>query len=299
MRNEMVRCLVHSLYDNQQLRIQNGNRICAAFRVKLGLQSSQAEEEDPDAEKLLKELRAEAKRITDSVKKVTKNIKCDSPLITSLSELSLINAYEKMLEAEAQHEKAIADELSRQPIWTEFLVNVRGVGNLMAGVILSEIDIHKCNSISALWKYCGLDVVVYEKDGVIFEEGRCRKAEHLVPKTYVNRKGEVKETQGITFSPFLKTKMVGVLADVFIKLGGPYREVYDNYKFRLQNHPKHQEKTKGHINAMAKRYMIKYFLSDVWTHWRILEGLPVKGTYAEDVLGIKHHTNVDDSNQQQ
>jgi len=293
MRNEMARCLVHSLYDSQQLRIQNGNRICAAFRVKLGLQSSQAEEEDVEAATLLKELREEAKRITDTVKRVTKNTKCNSPLITSLSELSLITAYEKMLESEAQHEKAIMDELSRSPIWTEFLVDVRGVGPLMAGVILSEIDIHKCNSISALWKYCGIDVVVYEKDGEMVEEGRCRKAGHLVPKTYTNAKGEIKETVGITFNPFLKTKLVGVLGGVFIKLGGPYREIYDDYKFRLQNHPKHMEKTKGHIHAMATRFMIKQFTANLWTQWRILEGLPVKGTYAEDVLGIKHHTKVD------
>jgi len=294
MRNEMVRASVRSLYDSQQLRIQNGNRICAAFRVKLGLQSSQAEEEDLEASTLLKELRSEAKRITDSVKKVTKNTKCNSPLITSISELSLITAYERMLESEAQHEKSIMDELSREPIWTEFLLNVRGVGPLMAGVILSEIDIHKCNSISALWKYCGLDVVVFEKEGVMVEEGRSRKAGHLVPKTYTNAKGETKETVGITFNPFLKTKLIGVLGNVFIKLGGPYREIYDGYKFRLQNHPKHKDKSKGHIHNMSTRMMVKEFLATLWTNWRILEGLPVKGTYAEDVLGRVHHTKVKD-----
>jgi hypothetical protein len=53
------------------------------------------------------------------------------------------------------------------------------------------------------------------------------------------------------------------------------------------------EKTKGHIHAMATRYMIKQFTANLWTTWRILEGLPVKGTYAEDVLGIKHHTKVE------
>jgi Transposase IS116/IS110/IS902 family len=290
MNNSIIRCSIRSLYDMQKIRIQNGNRICAAFRYKLGLESSQAEEENEEASDLLKELRSEFKRITDGVKRITKDIKCDSPLITTRSELALLESYERQIEAEIIHEKAIADELSRTPIWNEFLKDVRGVGPLMAGVIVSEIDINKCNSISALHKYCGLDVVVYENEEGEHEEGRCRKKEHLVPKTYTNRNGEIKETIGITFNPFLKTKLVGVLGSVFIKLGGKYRIVYDGYKHRLQNHPKHKDKTKGHIHNMAVRYMVKEFLADLWTHWRLLEGLPVKGTYAEDVLGIKHHT---------
>jgi hypothetical protein len=279
------------MYNQQKLRIQIGNRICAAFRFKLGLESSQAEDEDPDASKLLKDLRAEAKRITDSVKRVTKNTPCDSPLITTITELSLLNSYEKMLEAEAQNEKAILDELSRQPIWTDYLINIRGVGTLMAGCILSEIDIHKCNSISALDKYTGLDVVVTgTEDGEQLEEARGMKKSHLVPKTYTNSKGEVKDTEGITYNPFIRAKLLGVLANVFIKLGGDYKVIYDNYKFRIQNMPKHQDKTKLHVHNMCKRYMIKMFMEALWKKWRELEGLPVKGTYAEDVLGIVHHT---------
>lgn len=288
MQNQIIRCSVRSLYDMQKLRIQQGNRIVAAFRVKIGLDSSQAEETDDDAADLLNQLRSEFKRITDGVKRITKNIKCDSPLITTRAELALIESYERQLEAESIHEKAILDELSREPIWTRYLVNVRGVGPLMAGVILSEIDITKCNSISALWAYCGLDVVVYEKDGEVFEEGRCRKAHHLKPKSYTNRDGDVKETVGITFNPFLKTKLVGVLGGVFMKLGGRYKEIYDGYKHRLENHPKHASKTKGHRHNMAVRYMVKEFLADLWTEWRTIEGLELRSRYNEEKLGLIH-----------
>lgn len=290
MQNQIIRTSVRSIYDLQKLRIQNGNRITAAFRYKLGLESSQAEDENEEASNLLNELRAEFKRITDGVKRITKNIKCDSPLITTRGELALIESYERQLEAELIHEKAILDELSRERIWTDYLQGIRGVGPLMAGVILSEIDIHKCNSISALWAYCGLDVVVStdEKTGELLEEGRSRKRHHLKPKTYVNSDGEIKETVGITFNPFLKTKLVGVLGSVFIKLGGKYREIYDGYKHRLENHPKHKDKTKGHRHNMAVRYMIKYFLADLWTEWRTIEGLPVRNSYSEGKLGIVH-----------
>jgi hypothetical protein len=284
----MMKVAVKSLYQMQKLRVQQGNRIAAAFRYKLGLNPSQAEAENADAENLLNELRQEFKRITDGIKRITKNIKIDSPLITTMGELALLEAYERQLEAEALHEKAIADLLRYEPIWTQYLEQVRGCGVLMAGVIVSDIDIHKCNSISALWAYCGLDVVVSEKDGETLEEGRSRKKHHLKPKEYVNRDGEIVQTVGITFNPFLKTKLVGVLGTVFIKLGGPYREIYDGYKHRLENHPKHKDKTKGHRHNMAVRYMVKEFLADLWTEWRVLEGLLVRSRYAEEKLGIRH-----------
>jgi len=287
--NENIRISVRTLYDMQKLRIQSGNRIAAAFRTKLGLSSSQAEAENPDAEKMLKDLRAEFKRITDGVKRITKNFKSDSTILTTRGELALIEGYERQLEAEAIHEKAIMAALELEPIWTQWIVNVRGVGPLMAGVILSEIDITKCNSISALWAYCGLDVVVTtDADGNVLEEGRCKKAHHLVPKTYTDRDGEAIETKGISFNPFLKTKLVGVLGGVFLKLGGPYREIYDDYKHRLEHHPKHQAKTKMHRHNMAVRYMIKEFLADLWREWRTLEGLPVRERYNEGKLGIVH-----------
>lgn len=289
MRNEFIRISVRTLYDMQKLRIQNGNRIAAAFRTKLGLDSSQAEEENEDAGKILDQLRAEYNRITDGVKRVTKNFKPDSTIITTVGELSMIKAYDQMLESEKTHEKAILDALNNEPIYTQWLLGVRGVGPLMAGVILSEIDIHKCNSISALHAYCGLDVVVSTNEsGDTLEEGRCRKRHHLKAKTYTSREGEAVETVGITFNPFLKTKLVGVLGGVFLKLGGEYRAVYDGYKHRLEHHPKHKDKTKGHRHNMAVRYMIKEFLADLWTVWRTVEGLPVRGTYAEDKLGIVH-----------
>lgn len=289
MQNQIIRSAIRSMYDMQKLRIQNGNRIAAAFRYKLGLESSQAEEENAEASNLLNELRAEFKRITDGVKRITKNIKCDSPLITTRGELALIESYERQLEAELIHEKAILDELSREPIYTNYLAGIRGCGTLMSGVILSEIDIHKCNSISALWAYCGLDVVVSQnEEGETLEEGRSRKKHHLKQKTYTNRDGETIETVGITFNPFLKTKLVGVLGSSFIKLGGKYREIYDGYKHRLENHPKHKDKTKGHRHNMAVRYMVKEFLADLWTEWRTIEGLPVRSRYNEEKLGIVH-----------
>lgn len=92
---------------------------------------------------------------------------------------------------------------------------------------------------------------------------------------------------GITFNPFLKTKLY-VLATSFIKQKGGYREIYDGYKHRLENSPHHVEKSKGHRHNMAMRYMVKMFLKDFWEQWRQLEGLPTPGPYSEAKLGLVH-----------
>ena len=285
MQNQFLRAAVRSLYDIQKMRIQSGNRIVAAFRTKLGIAPSESEKDDDDAAKLLESLRTEYKRMTNGVVKVTKKFECDSPLITNTSELYLLQAYDHQCKTEDIHTKAIKNLLEAEPIWNEWLGQVRGIGPLMGGVLLSEIDIHKAQYPSSLWKLAGLDVAP-NAEGVM--EGRSKRSYHLVPKTYTNRDGEITETVGITFNPFLKTKMVGVLADVFIKVKGKYRNIYDDYKNRLENHEVWKDRTKAHRHNAAKRYMVKRFLADLHAEWRRIEGLPVALEYHEAKLGHKH-----------
>jgi hypothetical protein len=168
-------------------------------------------------------------------------------------------------------------------VFTGFLKGIRGCGTAMSGVIVSEIDITKCKYASSIWAYAGLDVA---PDG----KGRSRNKDHLVPVKYLDRDGVEQERVGITFNPFLKTKLVGVLASSFLRSGkgGVYAKIYYDYKNRLENHPAHIAKTKGHRHNMAMRYMVKRFLADLYVAWRTTEGLPVFNEYAEAKLGLKH-----------
>jgi hypothetical protein len=93
---------------------------------------------------------------------------------------------------------------------------------------------------------------------------------------------------GISFNPFLKTKLIGVLGSSFLKSRSPYAEIYYNYKHRLENHAKHREKSKGHIHNMSIRYAVKRFLIDLHIKWRELEGLEVSQPYEVAKLGYKH-----------
>ncbi len=285
------KALIRTLYDMQHERIQTGNRICAEIKARLGQQPGKSEEElEKEAKDFLDRARAEYQRITDAfvLNQAHKYLKVDfenREIITDAGMLIFVELYEEQLAHEEKMAKVIAKLVQQHPLWDAFLDGVRGCGPLMSAVILSEFNIHKAERISQFWAYAGLDVA---SDG----RGRGRYTEHLVDVTYTDKGGKEATRKGITFNPFLKTKLVGVLATCFLKQPAEeckYRKVYDDYKHRLENHPAHQDKSKGHRHNMAMRYMIKIFLQDLWLAWRELEGLPVTPTYQEAVLGHKHH----------
>ena len=281
-----VKILVRGAYDLQKLRIQMGNRIAANFKAKLGQEPGKSEASiDHEAQKILKLLRLSYARITDGLVcfPTPKRFTGDE-VISNFTELCLVSQYVELLRDEKTHFARLPNTLADFPIYTKFLKDVRGVGPAMAGVMISEIDIRKARYASSLWAYAGLDVA---RDGA----GRSRRKEHLVKVKYKAKDGTEKERDSITFNPFLKTKLVGVLGPSFLRSNSPYREFYDNMKHRLESRPdfaNHEKGVKGHIHNAAIRYMVKMFLIDLYTTWRALEGLPVAEPYSVAKLGRKH-----------
>ena len=375
---EIIRNIVRSTYDIQKLRIQNGNRVVANFRSKMGLDTA----DDADADKILESLRVEYERLTDVIafetltpSKVAKISFQENKTITNLAELILAEQYFGILKNETKLFKTLEIVLKEVPIYKDFLADIPGVGPQMAGILISEIDIHKAKYVSGIWKYAGLDVAIvgkylnakgeekfipaYEitklaeesngeepllaegKFPITYESvGRSRKEACLDLKEYTNRDGELAIKKGITFNPWLKTKLIGVLGSVFLKQSktlvdgkimgaakrreeaiargfkqdtksdkkpqeqideyliktgsvivrqnGQYAQIYYDYKNRLNNNPKHADKTDAHKHNMAVRYMIKMFLIDYYKKARELEGLEVYPDYATAKLGYTH-----------
>lgn len=278
-----LRTIVRGAYDIQKLRIQMGNRIVGNFKAKIGQEPSKPETAlDAEGQMILKQLRLAYKKITDGVTTFPrqKTFKGDE-VISDYTELVLLSQYLELETSEDRHFRLLGNVLKEYPIFSEFLDGVKGVGPAMAGVIVSEFNIHEARYASSLWKYCGLDVI----DG----EGRSRKKHHLVKRKYVDKDGCEQERDSITFNPFLKTKLVGVLGPSFLRAGdNKYSRIYRDYKLRLESRPDLVEESKGRRHNMAIRYMVKMFLIDLYTAWRKLEGLPVAPSYAEGKLGIKH-----------
>lgn len=268
-----VRSMVRGIYDLQHLRIQAGNRIAANFRAKLGQTPDGMSEEELEKEQksVLDNLRASYSRITDGIvekhsdkmveqdddKEVVVSSKLPSrkkfigdELISTYTELILVHQYMDLLASEQKHFKQLESILDDYPIYTEFLTHISGVGPAMAGIIISEIDIHKATYSSSLWMYAGLDTVTIGKykndkgeDKIVpawrieshfkestseylaegkypvtfVNEGRSRKEHSLVEREYTKADGSVDTRRSITFNPWLKTKLIGVLGGAFLK----------------------------------------------------------------------------------
>ncbi len=201
-------------------------------------------------------------------------------------------------EQEKVIEKMLRQTLKRFPVYTEYLKNVKGVGEIAAGWIIAEYDIEKATTVSKLWQFTGLNSGLVQgkkrvenKDGSFsyISTGQMVRGDKLTP-------GHV-----APFNKRLRTAMVGVLADGFIKAQSSYAlDYYYPYKERLANEDNipttadpekgkaWKDDSKGHRDRAAKRYMIKMFLKDLYVAWRTLEGLPVRAPYQEEYLGHVH-----------
>jgi len=209
-------------------------------------------------------------------------------------------------------EKMLRKTLKRFPVYNEFLLGVKGVGEIAAGWILGEFDIHIATTVSKMWQYAGLN------PGMVRGKKRIEPGKHngeKVTSEIKDQAGKVialivesnemirgdKATSGfvLPYNKPLRTALVGVMASGFIKAQSPYcLEFYYPYKERLsqeENEVLHIGKMKqwkevspGHRDMAAKRYMVKMFLKDLYAAWREIEGLPVRCSYQEQYLGHKH-----------
>lgn len=201
---------------------------------------------------------------------------------------------------EAAIEKMLLKVLKRFPVYTEFLASVKGVGPIAAGWIIAEFDIERATTVSKMWQFAGLNPgMVRGKKRHELGDG---KFDIEVTDTMV--RGD-RKTPGFVapFNGRLRTALVGVMADGFIKAQNHYAlEYYYPLKERLANsaneveerkggksqHKPWSEVSKGHRDRAAKRYMVKMFLLDLYKAWREIEGLHVRPSYQEEKLGHIH-----------
>ena len=253
---ERIRVLVRTLYDFQDMRIRMANRL----KLKKD-DSSQKRTDmvlDEESIPILREVKDDAKKM------------------------------------EQKLAKAIEAELKELDIWKHFLKDIKGIGPLMAGVIVSEYDIYEASTVSKMWQFTGVNPGMVR--GRKFADGEDDKK--IIVKTDEMVRGD-KLTPGFLapFNKWLRTKMCGVLGASFLKASSPYAEIYYNEKTRLENSDHicettgkmwKDEKKPGHRHNAAIRKMIKIFLQDLYQAWRTLEGLEVRKPYQEEYLGHKH-----------
>jgi hypothetical protein len=127
------------------------------------------------------------------------------------------------------------------------------------------VGMERFKTISSLWKYAGMDVV----------NGKAPR----------RTKG-----QKITWNPRLRSVCYNIgKSFVMVGKGGYYRGYYDEVKAKEKL--KHPELTKGHIDARARRKVVKRFLSHLFVKWYELEGLEAPMPYIHTVGGHTHYVS--------
>ena len=286
MTKEEIRNCLSTLYDAQALRIATGNRLFQIFSKKSEDDNTEESEDksetELDASKINKEVLEEYEKIIEykqekkkTVKTCLNALKEELKFIDSEEKFEQTKAYAFLLESEKTYNKLLQKTVEQHPVYSEFLSEIKGCGPLMAANLIAYLDPYKARHASAFQKYAGLDV---------------RSRSDTEDYEYINKAGETAMKKGLTYNPILKSKLIGVLAPCIIKAKDPkYSKIYYDYKLRLQQMPKHQNKSKAHQNNMALRYMIKWLLADLWTYWRNKENLPVSESYAISKLGMNPH----------
>lgn len=225
-------------------------------------------------------------------------------------------------ELEAIEKGALVDleeELHAMPFYVACIepkrkTQYKGLGPRMAGVILSSFDIHRADTVSKMWKFAGLAPIPCRRCRQCFtvvkpegetdpETGEARMFQHppnaaglkcphaktgiaLAMTVASGQKMSPKPGEKLAYNAWLRTKLVGVLGPVLMRLGSPYRKYYDDFKQRWQSAGK--GRSDAHRHQAANRYMIKMLLLDIWREWRTFEGLEVRPTYQEEKLGHIH-----------
>ena len=197
-----------------------------------------------------------------AVKKNGEEQKKDFPNLPLNQIPEIVDILDNSKELEDTIGKAIKKELKGIPVYEKFLKKVKGCG------------------------YAGLN------SGMVFGKKKGADEEVIVTTDLV--RGD-RPTKGyiLPYNKKFKTKLLGVLADCFIKCNSQYKVYYDNYKTRLSNSEafvngterKWKEESKAHIDRASRRYMIKMFLQDLYGVWRSLEGLEVREPYQKEYLG--------------
>jgi len=144
------------------------------------------------------------------------------------------------------HEKRLKKLVRETPEWGGFMKNAPGLKEITAAMLLSRVDIHKANTVSALWRYLG-----------------------YVPTRGENKVDDYNPGKGTD----LKSPLFAALSISLIRKNSPYRERYDAMKKRGL----------GHGQAVYR--LIKLWLSHLWDTWRQYEGLETRLAYVNNHLG--------------
>ena len=116
--------------------------------------------------------------------------------------------FELYKQKEKTYLQRIESFVERDPVYTEWLKDVDGIGPTMAGVLLGYLDFEIAKTPSSVWRYSGLHV----------------ESNNKAPRPVQGKK--------LTWNYWFRTRLLGVIARSFLLYNENYRKIYENQKHR-------------------------------------------------------------------
>ena len=258
---EVGRIKTEGYYSYQGVRITGLNRIRAVIRRRM-LDIDTRQPEEKKDEKDFTKAYAD-KEIPLLLEKLLADGKLSEEETTSILELlALVDETRKL---ERTYQKRMMEYVEREPIYTEWLTNIKGISAILTANLLKHLGYcEKFAHVASVWKYGGLSVI----DG----------------KAPRKTKG-----QTLGFNPQMRT-LAYLIGDSFVKKRTePYRGIYDAEKVRqkalVENEAPNAPVSLLHADLRARRKMVKTFIEHYYRISRNLVGIQSDKPYAFAKLG--------------
>ena len=251
---------------------------------------------DKDLKGLIKTLdKNEVRCIVDYYYMIQENRKRSSNQVDALSKTGdphslVIYLKDQTKTLEDQIAKAMEEWTNHFPVSKIIKEKVYGIGPVISAGLVAHIDIHKAKTAGSIWRYAGLDPTSIWKKGekrpfnaslktLCWKIGQSfmkfsNKEECFYGKLYKSQKQfYIDKNESGGFSDFAKSTLSSknfIVKDVIAK--------YSSGKL-----------PDGHIDAMARRWTVKLFLSNFHELWCKVEGIDCPSPYVMAHMGHVHH----------
>ena len=228
-----------------------------------------------------------------------------------------------LLDLEKEGEKRLKKCVRNHPLWGYWLKHIGGVGEKFTAQLIYLItgkkhteecqekrdkyfakkkpgekraraftcdcpvmEIERFHSVSALWKYAGMNTESYCRDCKKTLDDNVTSCTHCGSTNTGRRAPRRRRGQKVTWNPKLRSVCRNIGKSFVMVTSSQYRPHYDRAKEFYNRKDPHL--SDGHRDARARRKTVKLFLSHLFEMWHRVKGLEPPKSYAEEKLGHVH-----------
>jgi hypothetical protein len=258
---------------------------------------------DKDLKKLIRTLnRDEVRCIVNYYYNVQENRMRSSKQINAASKagtphdlMVYLNAQTQVLEN--QIAKAMDEWTEGHPVAKALKDNVYGIGPIISAGLVAHFDIHRAATAGAFWRYAGLDPTsVWSKGEKRPWNAALKTLCWKVGQSFMKFSNATDKDTGAAkcfYGDLYRQKKAELVAK---NQGGGFKGLADSVlkakKFRdVATKAKYESGMlpDGHIDAMARRWAVKLFLSNLHELWCAAEGIPCPRPYSMAIQGHAHY----------